>query len=1072
MKRKIFWTLGIVLVLLALLVVVPLTMDWGRFKPQVLAAVESATGRKVTIDGDLSFRLLPTPRLMADRVRVASLGAAPEALIDIDRLGIGVALRPLFDGKVEAKYVHLDRPRVNLITYADGTTNWTAADAPSGRTATVSLEDIRISNGSVVRKDMQAGGSQTISGITAKLSLPDLNGPVAFDGGVIFGKLPVQAKGTYHDGALDVVGQLDGGLADFTFKGRVGASTQGALTATIADPAALQAQLSRDGVKSKAPALAKPLTLSATITKAPGGIRLENLLASIDASTFQGALDVALAERTTLTGNISVNKLVTRNWSAGGDTPTEFPYKLELPAKIDADMKVALSQVVLARGSLQNVAAHVRLKMGTLSLERTSLVVPGAGQLSVAGTVTSVKGFAQVAASLSGTLPQVKTTLAAFGITSVPPVADSFSGSSTARLISDTLSLSSITATLDSSHLAGSVTAKLGKTRDMDVTLTADALDADRLQARLKAAPKRAHKNGPAQTVKFNIAINNLKSGGRALGRVAGVGVYKGAEDAVTFSGFDIANAAGYRVRGTGSIAKLTDVPETELSLVVAGQKMSGTVALTGPQSALRTQAKLDYAGAAVEVDGTVNAALASPAFQLNTKIRATELTQVLNRLAAKPDPKRRPMGALALSLDAIGTTASAKLNNVSGSLGPVTLSGFATVALNRAKPDIQGNFVLGDVPLRAFLGSAEAGAVAARADATDRWSRDALDFSSVTGMTGKISLTAKRLTFDTYIFDSPRAMLVFDGTGLAVDDAVAQLFGGNFTGKARISGSAVPDLAASFAITGVPLQKLEESFMASQPASGTAKISGSVVAQGASQYAMVQNLSGSGNLASEQGIIKKISLRRVNDRMKELGTVNDFIKLGVTAIQGGETAYRYLQSDWAISRGVVTVQPVQSDMDGGNVSGKAIIDLPRWQVASTILIKLDDFTQAPPIGMTMNGPLTAPVTKYDFFALQKYFGVRAANAGLKAIVKGEGFNPKDLLGIGKKPVPAADPAPAQSPSASGDSAPAAAPQASQAAAPKTPEQELKDTILQGIDGLFKKKKPPAEPAPDSAPPQ
>jgi uncharacterized protein involved in outer membrane biogenesis len=1076
MKRKIFWAFGLFVALLAVLIIVPLTIDWGRFKPQVLAAVESATGRKVTIDGELSFHVLPNPRLVADRVRVAGFGPAPDALADIEKLGIGVALRPLFDGKVEATFIHLDTPQLTLVTYADGTTNWRKPDEVPQQKTKISLEDIRIRNGQLLLKDLADGGTQTVSGISARISLPDIDGPLAFDGGVTISDVPLQAKGTFHDGALEIAGAVDETLADFTFKGRVGETTQGALTARIPDSAEFQARFSDSGDKSKAPALSTPLMLIANVTKAPKGVRLENLRATLGKTALRGFLDVALSGRTKIAGQLALGNVVTQDWSSGEDKPTEFPYKLDLPKKIDADLKLSVARLVLERGALQNIATRVVLKKGALTLDRTTLALPGKATATVAGTVQSINGFARVSATASGTVPQLRTTLAAFGMTSVPPVVDVVSGSTKISLAGDALVLTGLSALVDGSRVAGDMRARLGKTRDMSVTLTADRLDADRLQARLKSAPKTKTSDGPAPTVRFNIAVANLKQGGRNLGRVAAAGVYRGPDDAVDLARFDVANVQGYRVAGKGGLTQLSKKPEMALSLNVAGQKMSGTATISGPQSRLETKAQLNYAGAAVEASGIVNAAAATPTYALATSVTARELSQVLNNMAAKPDPARRPMGALTVRMDVTGSTSAAVLKNITGTLGPVSLAGNATLALNRAKPDIQGNFVLGDVPLRAFLGPADGGAVAGRADAAERWSREALDFSGLAAMTGKIALTAKRLTLDTYVFDAPRTTLVLDGASLSMQDISAGLFGGRFAGAARLGAGELPSLTATFAITAVPLQKIEAAFMASEPATGTAKIQGNISAQGRSQYEMVQSLGGSGTLASEQGIIKKVNLRRVNDRMKTLGTVNDFIKLGVTAIQGGETPYRYLQSDWAIARGVVTVQPILSDMDGGNVSGKALIDLPRWQVASNILIKLDDFTQAPPIGMTMTGPLTAPVTKYDFLGLQKYFGVRAANAGLKAIVKGEGFNPKDLLGIRKKPAaPAPTQTPTQTPAGSETAAtPAETGSAetppAQAAAPKTPEQELKDTVLQGLGGLLKKKKPAPQPAPEPQP--
>ncbi len=1064
MKRKLLWTFGILFGCLALLVIIPLTIDWGRFKPQVLAAVESATGRKVTIAGDLSFRLLPNPRLIADHVRVAGFGSAQEPLADIEELALGVALRPLFDGKVEAKYIRLGNPHLTLVTYANGTTNWARPDAAPTR-ASVSLEDMRITNGYVTLKDLRDGGTQTISGIAARLSLPDLNGPIAFDGNIAIDKVPLQAKGTFHDGALEIAGNMDRQLAAFSFKGRVGDVTAGKLTATVPNPAEFVARFSDKGEMSKAPALAAPLSVAADLTKAPGGIRLENLVATLDQSTLRGVLDLALSGRTKIIGAIAVDQIVSNRWSSEDTKPTEFPYKLDLPKSLDADLRVTIGRLMLEKGALANVATRFVLKKAALAVDRTTLALPGNGRATISADIKSVNGFAQVSATLSGNLPSTRATLVAFGMNSLPPVIDALSGSSTASLAGDEFTLYRLNSNVDGSQVAGTIKGKLGTARDYDVSLVIDQLDADRLRARLKSAPNQKSSDAPPANARFNIVVQNLKSGGRFLGRVAGQGVYRGAEDALDLAQFDIANAGGYRVSGKGALTRISNGPVTDLALTIAGKNAAGTVSLNGPQSQLQTSASINYAGAAVDAIGTVNAAAATPSFNLATTVRANDLSQVLNRLAAKPDPKRLPMGALAVTLRLVGTTTAAKASEITGSLGPVALSGQASLIFNGAKPDIQGSFALGDVPLRAFLGPKETGASAALVNAADRWSQDPLDFSGFAALTGKIALAAKRLTLDTYVFDAPRATLVFDGAGLALQDITAQLFGGSFAGSAQLGGGTTASLAANFSVIGVPLQKIEEGFMASQPATGTAKIQGRLSARGGSQFEMIKNLEGAGTLASEQGIIRKVNLRRLNDRMKELGTVNDFIKLGVAAVQGGETAYRYFQSDWSITGGVVTIQPINSDMDGGNVSGKATMDLPRWQVVSNILIKLDDFTQAPPFGMRMNGALTAPVTTYDFAALQKYFGVRAANAGIKAIVKGEGINPKDLFGLKKKPAetPSADqPVATENPVT-------AVPQ--QQAVPKTPEQELKDTVLQGLGGLLKKKKPPETPPP-APPPQ
>src|SRR5258708_25830994 len=68
---------GLAILLRIGLVAGPRFVAWNRFKPELAELVERATGRSLTIDGDIGFSLLPTPTLSASGVRVA--GAPGEA---------------------------------------------------------------------------------------------------------------------------------------------------------------------------------------------------------------------------------------------------------------------------------------------------------------------------------------------------------------------------------------------------------------------------------------------------------------------------------------------------------------------------------------------------------------------------------------------------------------------------------------------------------------------------------------------------------------------------------------------------------------------------------------------------------------------------------------------------------------------------------------------------------------------------------------------------------------------------------------------------------------------------------
>jgi hypothetical protein len=58
--------LGIALGVLAALAIAALAIgprfvDWNRFKPEIAALAERATGDRLTIDGDVALSVLPTP---------------------------------------------------------------------------------------------------------------------------------------------------------------------------------------------------------------------------------------------------------------------------------------------------------------------------------------------------------------------------------------------------------------------------------------------------------------------------------------------------------------------------------------------------------------------------------------------------------------------------------------------------------------------------------------------------------------------------------------------------------------------------------------------------------------------------------------------------------------------------------------------------------------------------------------------------------------------------------------------------------------------------------------------------
>lgn len=153
-----------------------------RLKALLVPQIESATGRKVTIN-DISLSIFPAIALDIRGLTIANKpGFSETPLLALDRMLIDVKLRPLFDKRVEISSLYLEKPQILLETNEDGTTNYsekkTAAagqpSAPTGEPASVAavlLSDFRIVNGFIDLIDRRDNSRQIYNGFHEQASV-------------------------------------------------------------------------------------------------------------------------------------------------------------------------------------------------------------------------------------------------------------------------------------------------------------------------------------------------------------------------------------------------------------------------------------------------------------------------------------------------------------------------------------------------------------------------------------------------------------------------------------------------------------------------------------------------------------------------------------------------------------------------------------------------------------------------------------------------------------------------------------------------------------------------------------
>lgn len=251
------WIIGFgaglaVLVLLGLGAVALVPAD--RVAAAVSAQFESMTGRKLTLEGEVTPRLWPSLGVTTGPVSIANAEwAETEApLFKAEGLVIDINYGALMGGAVQIEGITADRPEIVLERGPDGRDSWdfggSSGTVPAAA-APITLDKGTITGGSIRFIDRQADRVVALDAVEATLAIPDLAGPftVALTG-LSNGK-PVAMDltgGVFSAFAagrvVPLTAALTAGGTSISFDGRAGVSpvvAEGALVADLGDLPAL-----------------------------------------------------------------------------------------------------------------------------------------------------------------------------------------------------------------------------------------------------------------------------------------------------------------------------------------------------------------------------------------------------------------------------------------------------------------------------------------------------------------------------------------------------------------------------------------------------------------------------------------------------------------------------------------------------------------------------------------------------------------------------------------------------------------------------------------------------------------
>tara|TARA_R110000868_G_scaffold129378_11_gene338140 strand:- start:191 stop:2221 length:2031 start_codon:yes stop_codon:yes gene_type:complete len=453
MSRLIAILAGIIVLLVAVVVAVPMFIPAEVYKNQVVALVKAQTGRDLTIGGDVGLAFFPR---LAVKVENVDLSNAPwakdKSMAAMKELRAAIKIMPLFKGEVEIDSFVLVDPVIHLEVKADGTPNWqfetkgsaapaeaqASGDSSAGSVRQVRLGEVSIKNGIATYRNAQNGSALAFESVNLDLSLPGLDDPFTAGGGLVWNSEPLsftfkadRPRALTEGGPTPVEFSFRSTKISTTYKGSFQAFDSVKFTGGV--------DLNVPSVRALAQWLGSPmpagngfgpLTVHGEVIGAGESYSFNNAKISFDGMNATGKLAVSTAgTRPMLRGNLAIDKIDANTYLAADGKPapaapagsgsggasggwSNSPIDLSGLKAVDADIALSTGELLVQQIKIGASALNLNLSNGLLNVALNKIALyegAGSGTLSLNGR---------------GSVPQIEAAFKVAGVAAQPLLRD------------------------------------------------------------------------------------------------------------------------------------------------------------------------------------------------------------------------------------------------------------------------------------------------------------------------------------------------------------------------------------------------------------------------------------------------------------------------------------------------------------------------------------------------------------------------------------------------------------------------------------------------------------------------
>jgi len=411
LKKLLFLIFGIAALLVIAAISVALLFDPNDYRDDIAAEVKRTTGRELAIEGDLELTLFPWLAINIGKTTLGNAaGFGDEPFASFEQARLSVKLLPiLLRREVAVGTASLDSFQLNLAVTSSGRSNWQdfieasearaeMADTPAaaeGKSATLDIASIEITDASVAYSDAQAGGDYRLTDFNLTTGHVAAGAPISMQSSFNFELQPADLAGEF---ALETIMAFDGDAGTVAFSDIDVAVLGVGITANVepfsyveeATPTvtfqvdAFSLKSLMESLNIEPPVTVDPdalgkIIFGATANMGAEAIALTNLELIVDDTTLTGQLSLARNASGMISIDLAADTIDLDRYmapAAGADVASAEAVPLEIPTELIRQLNVrgelTVEDALLSGMKFENVQLGLKAAGGDLRMHPIS----------------------------------------------------------------------------------------------------------------------------------------------------------------------------------------------------------------------------------------------------------------------------------------------------------------------------------------------------------------------------------------------------------------------------------------------------------------------------------------------------------------------------------------------------------------------------------------------------------------------------------------------------------------------------------------------------------------------------